>query len=243
MHAERHHGDWAPPDGNVGAAGPRLHRMVPPYGGHGPGKSGRAFRAQPYAIALATGVLVAIVLRQFLDLAWGLAILNGLAAGGLALALSVGGDLAGGWFDATDNRSRSGVRGLTWSVMVAPALLVHRYVELRPPTRSRSPCCSCSPRRRPMSSAASWRLWSTSTATGPCPPIRDCIASLRRPPRAMMVVGKAGDADSAGARHAVRFPDRRTSPDAVASRRSDRLQSRVARRAGPNGAYEEIPDA
>lgn len=30
---------------------------------------------------------------------------------------------------------------------------------------------------------------------------------------------------------------------AVASPRSDRLQSRVARRAGPNGAHEEIPDA
>lgn len=123
---------WAPPDGNVGTAGPRLRRVVPPYGGHGPMKPRRAFRAQPYAIAMATGVLVAIVLRQFLDLAWGLAILNGLAASGLALALSVGGDLAGGWFEATDNRSRSGVRGLTWTVMVAPALLVHRYVELRP---------------------------------------------------------------------------------------------------------------
>ena len=30
---------------------------------------------------------------------------------------------------------------------------------------------------------------------------------------------------------------------AVASRRSDRLESRVARRVGPNGAYEETPDA
>lgn len=123
---------WAPPDVNVGAAGPPLDRLVPPYGGHGPGTARRAFRAQPYAIALAIGVLVAIVLRQFLDLAWGLAILNGLAAGGLALALSIGGDLVGGWFDATDNRSRSGVQGLIWTVMVAPALLVHRYVELRP---------------------------------------------------------------------------------------------------------------
>ena len=123
---------WAPPDGSVGAAGPRLRRPVPPYGGHGPMTPRRAFRAQPYAIAMATGVLVAIGLRQFLDLAWGLAILNGLAAGGLALALSIGGDLAGGWFDAADNRSRSGVRGLTCTVMVAPALLVHRYVELRP---------------------------------------------------------------------------------------------------------------
>ena len=123
---------WAPPDGNVGAAGPRPRRVVPPYGGHGPGKLRRAFGAQPYAVAMATGVLVVIVLRQFLDLAWGLAILNGLAAGGLALVLSIGGDLVGGWFDATDNRSRSGVRGLTCTVMVAPALLVHRYVELRP---------------------------------------------------------------------------------------------------------------
>ena len=123
---------WAPPDGSVGAAGPRLHRVVPPYGAHGPMTPWPAFRAQSYAIAVATGVLVAIVLRQFLDLVWGLAILNGLAAGGLALALSIGGDLVDGWFDATDNRRRSGVRGLTCTVMVAPALLVHRYVEFRP---------------------------------------------------------------------------------------------------------------
>lgn len=123
---------WAPPDGSGGVAGPRLRRPVPPYGGHGPMTPRRAFRAQPYAIAMASGVLVAIVLRQFLDLAWGLAILNGLAAGGLALALSIGRDLGGVWFDAADNRSRSGVRGLTCTVMVAPALLVHRYVELRP---------------------------------------------------------------------------------------------------------------
>ena len=123
---------WAPPDGSVGAADPRPHRVVPPYGGHRPTTPGRAFRAQPYAIAMATGALVAIVLRQFLDPAWGLAILNGLAAGGLALALSVGGGLARGWFDATDDRRRSGLRGLTGTVMVAPALLVHRYVELRP---------------------------------------------------------------------------------------------------------------
>lgn len=124
---------WAPPDGNVGPADPRLHRVVPPYGGHGPMTRWRAFRAQPYAIAMATGVLVATALRQFLDLAWGLTILNGLAAGGLSLALSIGGDAVGGWFDATDNRRRSGwLRGLTCAVMVAPALLVHRYVELRP---------------------------------------------------------------------------------------------------------------
>ena len=123
---------WAPPDGSVGAVGPRLHRVVPPYGGHGPMTPRPAFSAQPYAIAMATGVLVAIVLRQFLDPAWGLAILNGLAAGGLALALSIGGDLVGRWFDAADNRSRFGVRGFTCTVMVAPALLVHRYVELRP---------------------------------------------------------------------------------------------------------------
>jgi len=123
---------WAPPDGSVGAADPRPHRAVPLHGGHGPMTSWRAFRGQSYAIAMATGVLVAIVLRQFLDLAWGLAFLNGLAAGGLALALSIGGDLGVGWFDATDNRSRSDIRGLACTVVVAPALLVHRYVELRP---------------------------------------------------------------------------------------------------------------
>ena len=123
---------WAPPDGSVGAAGPRLHRVVPPHDGHGSMTPRRASGAQSYAIAMATGVLVAIVLRQFLDPASGLAVLNGLAAGGLTLALAIGGDPAGGWFDATDNRRRSGVRGLTCTVMVAPALLVHRYVEFHP---------------------------------------------------------------------------------------------------------------
>ena len=118
---------WAPPDGSVGAADPRLQRVIPPYGGHGPVTPWRAFRAQPYAIAMATGALTAIVLRQFLDLAWGLAVLNGLAAGGLALALAIGGDAGrrlvrrhGHWPETV---RRPGSRHAE-TVMVAPALLV-----------------------------------------------------------------------------------------------------------------------
>ena len=141
----------------------------------------RVFTAWSTGIGIATGVLVATALGQLLDAAWGLAILNGLAAGALSQTHSTG--LRDGRLDTTDNRRRSGIRALAYAVMMAPALFVHHYTELRPPTRSRSPCCSCSPGSPLASSAASWRLWRISTAT-PSRPTRACIASPRCPPSA-----------------------------------------------------------
>ena len=77
-------------------------------------------------------MLVAIALEQLLGAPWGLAILNGLAAGALALALSCG-VLGDGWFfDTTDNQRRPGTWALAYAVMIAPPLFVHNYIELRP---------------------------------------------------------------------------------------------------------------
>ena len=35
-------------------------------------------------------------------------------------------------FDTTDDRRRPGIRALAYAVMMAPALFVHHYIELRP---------------------------------------------------------------------------------------------------------------
>ena len=91
----------------------------------------RVFTPRSTGIGIASGVLVAISLGQLLGAAWALAILNGLAAGALAQALSIG-DLHGGWFDTTDNRRRPGIRALAYAVMMAPTVFVHHYIELRP---------------------------------------------------------------------------------------------------------------
>ena len=59
-------------------------------------------------------------------------ILNGLAAGALALALSCS-VLGDGWFFYTrDNQRRPGTWALAYAVMIAPPLFVHNYIELRP---------------------------------------------------------------------------------------------------------------
>ena len=116
-------------DGDEAAADPRQHRVTPQPGERGPMTSLRVFTARSTGIGIATGVLVAIALGQLLGAAWALAILNGLAAGALALALSIG---AGGWFDTTVNRRRPGIWALAYAVMMAPTLFVHHYIELRP---------------------------------------------------------------------------------------------------------------
>jgi type IV secretory pathway TrbD component len=119
-------------DGDAATAGPRLDHVPPSPGELGPMTPLRVFTARSTGIGIATGVLVAIALGQLLDAARGLAILNGLAAGALAQALSIG-DLRGGWwFDTTGNRRRPGVRALAYAVMMAPTLFVHRYIELAP---------------------------------------------------------------------------------------------------------------
>ena len=117
-------------DGDAAAADPRQRRVAPPPGERGPLTALRVFTARSTGIGIATGVLVAIAFGQLLGAAWGLAVLNGLAAGALSQALSIG-DLGGGWFNTTDNRRRPGMRALAYAVMMAPALFVHRYIELR----------------------------------------------------------------------------------------------------------------
>jgi hypothetical protein len=118
-------------DGDAATADPRQHRVVPPPGERGPMTPSRVFPARSTGIGIATGVLVAIAFGQFLGAARGLAILNGLVAGALSQALSIG-DLHRGWFDTTDNRRRPGIRALAYAVMMAPTLFVHQYIELRP---------------------------------------------------------------------------------------------------------------
>ena len=118
-------------DGDAAGADPRRHRVAPPPGEPGPRTALRVFTARTTGIGLATGVLVAIALGQLPGAAWGVAILNGLAAYALAQALSID-DLRGGWLGATDNRRRAGIRALAYAVMMAPTLFVHHSIELRP---------------------------------------------------------------------------------------------------------------
>lgn len=117
-------------DGDAAATGPCPDHVPPPPGERGPMTPSRVFTAWSTGIGIATGVLVATALGQLLDAAWGLAILNGLAAGALSQTRSTG--LRDGRLDTTDNRRRSGIRALAYAVMMAPALFVHHYTELRP---------------------------------------------------------------------------------------------------------------
>ena len=117
-------------DGDGAMAGPRPDHVLPSPGERRPMTPSRVFTAWSTGIGIATGVLVAIALGQLLDAAWGLAILNGLAAGALSQAHATG--LRDGWFDTTDNRRRPGIWALAYGIMMAPALFVHHYIELPP---------------------------------------------------------------------------------------------------------------
>lgn len=70
---------------------------------------------------VATGVLVAVAIGQFLGAPWMLAGLNGLAAGALALALSV--VVGDGRFGVMNVRRRPGLRALAYAVIMLPAFL------------------------------------------------------------------------------------------------------------------------
>ena len=119
-------------DGDAAVAERRLHRAAPSPGAPGLMSPVRVFTARSTGIGIATGVLVAIALEQLVGTPWGLAILNGLAAGALALALSCG-VLGDGWFfDITDNQRRLGTWALAYAVMIAPPIFVRDYIELRP---------------------------------------------------------------------------------------------------------------
>ena len=90
----------------------------------------RVFTTKSTGIGIATGALLALALGQLLGATWGLATLNGLAAGALALAVSTG--LRDGLLDTTDNQRWPGLWGLAYAVMIAPPVFTHHYIELRP---------------------------------------------------------------------------------------------------------------
>jgi hypothetical protein len=95
----------------------------------------KVFTTRSTGIGVATGVIVAVGLGQLLGVVWGLAALNGLAAGTLALALAV--IVCDGRFDMMDTRRRPGVRVLAFAVMMGPMLLVDvaigiEFQKLRP---------------------------------------------------------------------------------------------------------------
>ena len=82
----------------------------------------KVFTPRSVGIGIAGGVLVAAGLGQLTGAAWGLAVLNGLAAGALVLALSI--VVRDGRFDMMDNRRRRGVWLLAYVVMITPVLFV-----------------------------------------------------------------------------------------------------------------------
>lgn len=70
---------------------------------------------------VAAGALVAAAVGQLLGAPWMLAGLNGLAAGGLALALSVA--VGDGRFGVMNVRRRPGLRTLAYAVIMLPAFM------------------------------------------------------------------------------------------------------------------------
>ena len=82
----------------------------------------QVFTMKSVGVGVATGALVAAAVGQLLGAPWMLAGLNGLAAGALALALSVAVD--DGRFAVMDVRGRPGVRMLASTVMLLPALMI-----------------------------------------------------------------------------------------------------------------------
>ena len=82
----------------------------------------QVFTTKSVGVGVATGALVAAAVGQFLGTPWMLAGLNGLAAGVLALTLSLA--LSDGRFAVMDVRGRPGVRMLASVVMLLPALMI-----------------------------------------------------------------------------------------------------------------------
>ena len=87
----------------------------------------RVFTKRSAGIGIATGALVAAGFGQLMGASWGLAVLNGLAAGALALALSI--VLRDGRFDFGNTRRRPGVWVLAWIVIATPWFLVDNFIE------------------------------------------------------------------------------------------------------------------
>lgn len=92
----------------------------------------QVFTARPVAIGVAVGVLVATAAGLLIGVSWGLALLTGLPAGALALAVSIG--VRDGRFDCMGPRTTQRWRGvwmLAWIVMSTPAFLVGSFFEVR----------------------------------------------------------------------------------------------------------------
>ena len=77
---------------------------------------------------VATGALVAAAIGQLLGAPWMLAGLNGLAAGALALALSI--VVGDGRFGVMSVRRRPGLRMFAYSVMLLPAFLAGNVMDV-----------------------------------------------------------------------------------------------------------------
>ena len=87
----------------------------------------QVFTMKSVGVGVATGALVAAAVGQLLGAPWMLAGLNGLAAGALALALSLA--IGDGRFAVLDVRGRPGVRLLASAVMLLPALMVGNVLD------------------------------------------------------------------------------------------------------------------
>ena len=92
----------------------------------------QVFTKRSAGIGVATGAVVAAGFGQLAGASWGLAALNGLAAGALALSLSI--VLRDGRFDMMNTRRRHGVWLLAWTVIAVPWLFADNFIE---PTLSR----------------------------------------------------------------------------------------------------------
>lgn len=88
----------------------------------------QVFTTKSVGVGVATGGLVAAAVGQLLGAPWILAGLNGLAAGALALALSI--VVGDGRFAVMDARRRPGVRTLAYVVMMVPAFLAGNVMEV-----------------------------------------------------------------------------------------------------------------
>ena len=89
------------------------------------------FTARSVMIGVVVGGLVATAIGLLIGVSWGLAILTGLSAGALALAVSVG--MRDGRFDvigASTTQRRLGIWVLAWTVMSAPGFLVGNFFEV-----------------------------------------------------------------------------------------------------------------
>ena len=88
----------------------------------------QVFTAKSVIIGVAAGGLVAATVGPLIGASWGLAVLNGLAAGASALMLSI--VVGDGRFGIMSVRRRPGIHTLAHSVMYLPAFLATNVIEV-----------------------------------------------------------------------------------------------------------------